>query len=330
MGCSKKELIFGGDKEREDTVKLIILSIIMNGATYNNKKSGKEEFIYPLIDLRITQKDCDEVYNELKKRKPLDKAKKDAEELIERNLEEFRRLSVYFEGFLELLFKDINTIEEESKRWFEINYPFFANIKHFKGIQYLMNEADQELEYQSNLFIKLLIGNNRFAQLFMEGLTKRGHNQITVPDFILKKDKINIDDFISNAGQFGGLAVDFKNAGFTVFVKSFTEMWERNSAILMGYFNKKIFNIDLGNQNFKNLDDEFFHDIITSDELSKILYDIIEMEKYDMETMKGHNAFELYLQAIIIKNEVGLEKLLVNNLFKYVTNMLEIHNKYKK
>ncbi len=105
-------------------------------------------------------------------------------------------------------------------------------------------------------------------------------------------------------------------------------MWERNGAIFMNYFNDNLFNIEMTNQNFKKIDDKLLHDIITSNELSKILYDIIETEKYDVETMKGHNTFDLYLQSIKIKEEIDLEELPENNLFKYVNNMIEVHNKY--
>lgn len=52
----------------------------------------------------------------------------------------------------------------------------------------------------------------------MKGLSNRSHNQITIPDLILEKDKRTVCDFISNFGQFDDLVVDFKN------VKAFTEM----------------------------------------------------------------------------------------------------------
>src|SRR5699024_8579373 len=64
MGCSQNELVFGDSEEREDTVKLILLSIILNGAKLS--KNGKQEFINPFIDIRITENDYKEVVNELK------------------------------------------------------------------------------------------------------------------------------------------------------------------------------------------------------------------------------------------------------------------------
>lgn len=323
MDCTRSELVFGDMVERESTVKLILLSIIINGAKY--EQGG---FINPLIDIRVTEKDEKAVYEDLKNRIKKEPAMKNADELIKKNWEEFKRLSEYFGDFQAYLFKDINTIEEESKKWFEENYPFFANKKHFKGMQYLMNEADTQLEYHSNLFIKLLIGDNRFAKLFMQGISNRSHNQKFVPHIILENLEIDVVDFIRNEGQFGGLALDFKNAGYPIFIKAFTEMWERNGAIFMSYFNDNLFNINKTNQNFKKIDDKFLHDIITSNELSKILYDIIETEKYDIETMKGHNTFDLYLQSIRIKEEIDFEELPENNLFKYVNNMIEVHNKY--
>lgn len=328
MDCTRSELVFGDMVERESTVKLILLSIIINGAKYEQGDVGGGGFINPLIDIRVTEKDEKAVYENLKNRIKKESAMKNADELIKKNWEELKRLSEYFGDFQAHLFKDINTMEEESKKWFEESYPFFANKKHFKGMQYLMNEADTQLEYHSNLLIKLLIGDNRFAKLFMQGISNRSHNQKFVPHIILENLEIDVVDFIRNEGQFGGLALDFKNAGYNIFIKAFTEMWERNGAIFMSYFNDNLFNINMTNQNFKKIDDKFLHDIITSNELSKILYDIIETEKYDIETMKGHNTFDLYLQSIRIKEEIDLEELPENNLFKYVNNMIEVHNKY--
>jgi len=326
MGCSQNELVFGDSEEREDTVKLILLSIILNGAKLS--KNGKQEFINPFIDIRITENDYKEVVNELKMSISKESAQKEAKELIKNNLEEFERLSGYFEDFQKQSFKDINTIEEESKQWFEDNYPFFTNIKHFKGMQYLMNERDTKLEKHSNLLIKMLLGNNSFAKLFMQGISNRLHNQKFAPHLISQEYEIDVVDFIENEGHFGALALDFKNAGYTIFIKAFNEMWSRNGAILMNYFNKNLFNINLKDQSLKIINDEFLHEIITDTELSTELYDLIEIEKYDMETMKGHNTFDLYLQSAKIKDEVDIDELIENNLYKYVNNMIQIHNKY--
>ncbi|PAQ15109.1 hypothetical protein CD798_07575 [Bacillaceae bacterium SAOS 7] len=326
MGYSQSELVFGDSKERENTVKLILLAIILNGAKLN--KNGKQEFINPFIDIRITKKDFEELVNELKISISKESAQKVAKELIKNNLEEFKRVSWFFEDFQKQSFKDINNIEEESKQWFEKYYPFFTNIKYFKGMQYLMNERDSELEEHSNLLIKLLIGNNSFAKLFMQGISNRVHNQKFVPHLISNTYEIDVVDFIINEGQFGALALDFKNAGYTIFIKAFDEMWTRNGAILMNYFNENLFKINLEDQSLKKINDEFLHEVITSTELSKILYELIETEKYDMETMKGHNTFDLYLQNSKIKDEIDIDELLENNLYKYVNNMIQVHNKY--
>jgi transcriptional regulator with XRE-family HTH domain len=146
MDCTRSKLVYGDIVERESTVKLILLSTIMNGAKYEQGDDGEGEFINPLIDIRVTEKDERVVYESLKNRIKKESAKKNANELIKKYREEFKRLSEYFGDFKEHLFKDNNTIEEESKKWFEENYPFFANEKNFKGMQYLRNEFDTELE----------------------------------------------------------------------------------------------------------------------------------------------------------------------------------------
>ncbi|MGC8230699.1 helix-turn-helix domain-containing protein [Pseudobacillus badius] len=321
-----KELIFGNVSEREDTVKLILLAIIINGAKYDKDESGNREFINPFVDTKVRKTDREKI------------AKRKSKELVQKGLEEFLRLSTYFinnesADRILYLYNYFNSIEEvdeevinECMVWFEENLPFFTNVKHLESMENLLNESDEELEYHSNLLIKLLIGNSRFAQLFMQGLSNINQNQIFAPDLIPEESKIPVADFINNSNQFGGLAVDFKNAGFAVFVKAFTEMWERNNEIFIDYFNKHLFNVDLSKKGLKIIDDEFIHHSITSNEFSKILYDRIETERYEMETMKGHNTFDLYIQSIIIKNEIELKNLHENDLFKYVNNMIETNN----
>lgn len=322
-----KELIFGNINEREDTVKLILLAIIMNGAKYGNNESGKGEFINPFVDTRVRKSDREK------------NAKKKSEEVVQKNLKEFLRLSAYFikseSGdrilYLYNYFNSIVEIDEEvineCVTWFQKNHPFFASVKHFENMERLLNEPDKELEYQSNLLIKLLIGNNRFAQLFMQGLSNITHNQITVPDLVPEDFKIPVKDFINNSNQFGGLAVDFKNAGFAIFVKAFTEMWERNNAIFMDYFNKHLFNLDLSEHGLKHVNDEFIHNLITSSEFSKTLYDRIETERYDIETLKGHNTLGLYLQRIAIGNQVEFIELPKNELFNEINYLIQINNR---
>lgn len=322
-----KELIFGDINEREDTVKLILLAIIMNGAKYDKNESGKWQFINPFVDTRVRKTDREKI------------AKKKSEKIMQKNLEEFLRLSTYFiknesADRILYLYNYFNSIEEvdeevinECVGWFQKNQPFFANIKHLENMERLLNEPDKELEYQSNLLIKLLIGNNRFAQLFMQGLSNINHNQITVPDLVQGDFKISVEDFINNSNQFGGLAIDFKNAGFVIFVKAFTEMWERNNAIFMDYFNKHLFNVDLSEHGLKQVNDEFIHSLITSSEFSKTLYDRIEKERYDIETLKGHNTLGLYLQRIAIENQVEFLELPKNELFIEINDLIQINNR---
>ena len=100
-----KELIFGDINEREDTVKLILLAIIMNGAKYDKNESGKGEFINPFVDTRVGKTDREKI------------AKKKSEEIMQKNLEEFLRLSTYFiknesANRILYLYNYFNSIEE--------------------------------------------------------------------------------------------------------------------------------------------------------------------------------------------------------------------------
>ena len=336
-GYEPKNLIFGNDKEREDTVKLILLAVIMNGAKYGTDEKNKEIFINPFIDTKVKKEDREELYKELRKNNTEEIAKEKSEKLGRNSLEEFLRLSKDFiknesANRIVYLYSRFNSIEKiddeeigEYIEWFRIKQPFFSNKNHFESMKYLVNEPDKELEYPSNLLIKLLIGNNSFAQLFMKGLSMRSQYQIMYPNHFPKNYNL-VENFINNYNQFGDLAIDFKESGFTRFVEAFTEMWERNDEKFMDYFNKNLFNINLSEQGLKQIDDEFIHSLITSNEFSKMLYDMIEVERYGMQTMKGHNTFKLYLQEMVIKNTIDFVSLPENDLFKYINNMIQTNN----
>ena len=345
MKVEPQEVIFGSEIEKEDTVKLILLAIILNGAKYNGKLDGKEGFVYPFINTEITKRErkkivdtkCKKVKGESSK----EKARKEFEELTIIDLKEFISLCRYFinnESANRLLLLDlnqqINLVEEvedgeleEYINWFENNYPFFSSKKNFESMRYLSNEPNKELEYPSNLIIKLLIGNNNFAKMFMEGLSNIHHYGIFSSQNGLEESNLTIEGFINKTGQFGHIAIGYKDDRFPFFVKAFNEMWERNSEPFISYFNERFFDIDLRNYGLKKIDNNLIHHLITSSEFNEIIYNRIEIEKYNMETMKGHNTFDLYLQKMIIKEKVEIEDLAANNLFKYVNSMMEINNK---
>ena len=344
MKVEPQEVIFGSEIEKEDTVKLILLAIILNGAKYNGKLRGKEGFMYPFINTEVTRRERKKIVDtkckKVKEESSKEKARRQFEELTIIDLREFISLCRYFmnnESANRLLLLDLNQhinlveeVEDEELKgyinWFENNYPFFSSKKNFESMKYLLNESNKELEHPSNLIIKLLIGNNNFAKMFMGGLSNINHYKIFSSNDGLEESSLPIEDFIKKTGQFGHIAMGYKDDRFPFFVSAFNEMWERNSETFMDYFNERFFDMDFKRSGLKKIDNNLMHHLITSSEFNEILYNRIEIERYDMETMKGHNTFDLYLQKMIIKEKVEIGDLAANNLFKYVNRMMEINN----
>lgn len=334
-------VIFGNQTEKENTVKSILLAIILNGAKYEESRLIKG-FINPFIDTNILQTKFKKTINnhckELKgtiegnNRKELEKSS-----VIE--LKEFISFCRYFIRnewkdrifFLhsiseEWLLEEI-TDEELKKyvKWFEQNFPYFSSGENFKSINYLLSESDKSLERSSNLLIKLLVGNYHFAKMFMDSLSNLNQYKMGFSEETLEELSLTIVGFIENIGRFGEIAIGFKDDRYSFFVTAFNEMWTRNGETFMNYFNDNLFSIDLNHYGLKKIDNSLVHNLITSSEFSEMLLTRIEREKYGLDTMKGHNTFDLYLQKMMILNTFGIEEVSKKNLFEYIDRMIIVN-----
>ncbi|RSL29217.1 hypothetical protein D7Z54_32415 [Salibacterium salarium] len=325
MDCSPNELIFGTVDEKVKMVKLILLAIIINGS--KNKKTGG--FIYPFIDSRVTKKAREKI------------AKKEGEKTAIDRLEEFLRLSkdIITDGeltnqilYLYLNFHYVEEVDEEVIQecidWYTTYYPFFIDPNEFDNFQLLINDFDKDIETQSNLIIKLLMGNIDFSKKFMEGIRNIYFNQQTVPGLIKDEDFKDVNDIKQNTGQYGGLAILYKEAGYVSFLNAFNEMWNRNNNLFMSYFNDHLFSIDFTTVKFKSMDDDYIHGIINSYEFIKLLYSKLEEEMYNKQTMLGHDNFRLYLQQIILEDNIDLLELHNDIFYQYNLEAIQLHNRY--
>ncbi|WP_270286779.1 helix-turn-helix domain-containing protein [Enterococcus casseliflavus] len=294
MNCSIKELIFGNEEERIKLVKIILLRIIMNGS--KSYKNGS--LLNPIINVNQ--------WNE--------------------NLEEFLRLAM-----LNITNPDIkkratlayinnstnkNRIEvketiKECVNWYEENFGFFADVQNYEWMNIMLGQFNPKLQKASNLLINLLFSYTDFATDFMGGIDSLSELKGNQSDLINK--------FRANKGQFGDVAIDWKEAGYYKFIKAFNYMWLRNETKLIEHFDEEMFSKVCSGSSFKELDETFFENAIMSSKFNDQLFTILNDEKYNLETMLGHNIVSTKLQSIIIKSNIDSNERFGEgyNIYKY-------------
>lgn len=312
MGCSPKELVFGNEIEKTNLIKLILLAIIMNGEQHCDTK----KIINPIIDTRLEKRNLNEFLNEFT-------FQKDNEDIYEK----IKKLHIKY-GINDIPKEMLRGIVEEGVKWYEGHYSFFADPVQFEKIDCLMNSFDKSLEVKSNLLIKLLLSNVDFASDFMSGLSNLNAQKNSGNGNNRNK---YICDFMNNHGNYGGLAIDWKEIHYYSFINAFNEMWKRNHKPLVDYFEQELFDVDLMQNGLKGVDDMFFHSIITNPSFENILYNQLNQEQINSETMLGHNISRSYLQSAQIRSDIEPTNLSFEsgyNLYKYNYDINQINECY--
>lgn len=294
MNCSIKELIFGNEEERIKLVKLILLRIIMNGS----KSYIDGSLLNPIINVNQ--------WNE--------------------NLEEFLRLAMinitnpdierkvtlaYINNSTNKNQIEVKEIIRECVNWYDKNFGYFADVQNYEYMNVMLGQFNSKLQKASNLLINLLFSYTDFATDFMEGIDSLSEQKGDQRELINK--------FRANKGQFGDVAIDWKEAGYYKFIKAFECMWLRNETKIMEHFDEEMFNKVSSDSSFKELDELFFENAIISSKFNDLLFTILNDEKYNLETMLGHNIVSTKLQNIIIKSNIDSNERFGEgyNIYKY-------------
>ena len=216
-------------------------------------------------------------------------------------------------------------------------YGFFADPRQYAIAEQLKGKTEFILQQSSNLLIKTLLGNLEFATDFLQSRMRYEQN--------LDENGLYFEDFTRNEGCYGGFAMEWKGIPGThinryrLFVKAFDEMWNRNKNRFMEFFNKRIFDYpeetklvkkSIGSKDksekyefrpdgeptyeykciearFKELTDEKLQSLLISDEFGKLLYEILEREQYEKETMHGHMYAHTVLHGLIANTADGVD-----------------------
>lgn len=280
MKCDPKELIFGDYFEREESVKLFLLAMIINSE--KTKENGVEKYITPFIDNIFETENSREIVFTFN-------------HFFGENVGEKKRILKSTQGYDEKMAESI--VIKDILEWFKSEYPFFTSDESIGRYKNIVGESSPSINFISNLLIKLLAGNIGFAEYLSRKLRGALHSNAKS-----NYSKPDLPSFNKNVGQNGGILVRNKD-GFHLFVHAFNQMWERHKRVFMEYFGDNLFSAENSTSRYKYLNNVLFHDVITSSELSNIVFLLIENEKFSFESMDGHyllyrSMFEMTLEKV--------------------------------
>lgn len=276
MAVTRDELIFGDTEQKEQLIKLILLSLLMNG---DKAIDDDNKTLIPFIETsdsieHYMTNDRHYILDQLFYSNRIDTSSTDEYPLSLENIEQFL-----------------------SK-----NYPFFSNSQFRESYLLLTSEKQQDFTKLSNLLLKLLFGSLDFATDFIERFRLLYQNQ----DLLVSEAQI----FLQNRGCYGSLATDWTNSNFYLFVDAFNSFWTRHKQDIMTYFEENLF--DLNNKNFNqnrimwHLTDEYFNELITSKDFETLLENLLTTDEYSEQTMIGHNHVRSVIQsALMIDPNIG-------------------------
>lgn len=272
---SRTKLLFGEYEERMRLIKLILLSLLMNGVS--NTKTNQQWhpfFVDPIEDesefirtsmLNLTNQSLKEEATTV---------------FIGHNRAKTKKIVARISDYL----------HEE--------YPFFFNKINRRDYQLLASEYEHEFEKSSNLFLKLLFGNLDYSMDFFDSLLNLSQQ--------LDEYKQAPTQLLLNRGQYGDLAIGWLEIRFPLFIKAFNEVWKRHGKRFCDFFQSQLFDCRTehfsSNNVMKDLTSDYVHSLLTSEEFISLLEELLTIDEYTEETMIGHNYARNLLQTTINEN----------------------------
>lgn len=331
LGIKMNELIWGKTEEQENFVKIILLAIMINGASYHDK------IFNPFCYFESTEELFEWAYKQ---------------SIIPGNLKQciLYALEVHKVGIAkddyEIQIDDNSTITlKELKIQIEeichSKYGFYYSKQNYDFFELLKSEHDESLEALSDILFNQLMHDYKFSSSFTERVSNRIFNQdydITPRIFDLEQVPIldNADSLLLHPSRFILEAIDYRNEYYASFIYAFNSLWQRSKNAYMDYFNKSIFQNPIINKiSLKAFQDKDFDRIIKSDTFYDLCNITSVIDEYiNPESILSKNYFRLMIQATIQKNAIvnlpNYDSTLWEHLSNSVIQTKEFANKILK
>ncbi|MGX6962014.1 hypothetical protein [Vagococcus xieshaowenii] len=282
LNIDKTTFIFGDKQDREKLIKLILLSIIMNGDKDRFDKDIQLPFLKSV-------------------KNPFEYEQTGHDYLIYQ----------FTDANSHSVFKDENKLlinSEEFNNFINSSFPFFANKENIDKYNILYTGYSKDLLEPSTLLIKLLFGNLKFAKSFIEHFTN-----INIAYGTFKEEALNL---LQNKGVYGSLAIDWTLTYFPQFITAFEELWDNKKDVLMKFFDEQIFRLSNDAHALKKLNDKHFNYVIQSEAFIYLLQELLTVDEYTHDTAIGHNHVRSRIQAALNMNpELNAKRDITSNYY---------------
>lgn len=316
------ELTWGTLEEQENFVKFLLLSILLNGNTFNPFVYFDSSF--ELYKWLYTQKEISEeltvylycaieVYSQNPKcPKPTKIKPKPCTEINQKEYPEIK----------------LSELKSKVDSYLEETYSFFYNEKNFEYYKLLLEEKekpyikpqfDKDLLPLSNVLFRDLMHDYDFVVNFI--------NCATPSHFTDNKIDDDIEQLLINPSKFILNALDYKENGYILFIKTFNSMWERRKDMLMPFFTQNLFaNPILEESGLKEFSVSYFDELIKSDEFYQLCNTANIIEEYtDPKTILAKNYFQQFIQSRIQDNIISHQE---NIIIEEYSNNAEYTNRW--
>lgn len=176
-------------------------------------------------------------------------------------------------------------------------YVFFYNQKNVKLYELLNVEYDEKLECLSNIILNQIMYDYEFATKCIMRITAYMHNESMMKQVDLYEQ---LKNFLLYRGVYSEIALDLKEKEYHLFIRAFNKYWDRQGIDYINFFKEKVFdNKELKKSGLKNFQDNYFDEIIISDEFLHISENPIIDEYAEEEAVLSKNYIRHFLQYTI-------------------------------
>lgn len=281
IGISTKELLFGDKQERINIVKLVLLSLFMNGT----KK---------MANTKVIPREINPIFDPLQEDKELFRLA--MMNLIDGNDEERLLGGVASKEYLGIT-SPIPKVEGRiriTKKLEEIDNFFFG--KNFARYYDLLMDGRQLFPEQSSVLLKSLFGNFDFASDFLDRCDSL--ENYSYEGWELRNTDLEIfyiDNYLDGKGNFAAAAIDWKELSYRKFINAFNEFLNLHLEKFYDFFESNIFS-----KSIKALSNAYVNEVFGSSNFINLTKDILEADQFIPSRMTGHNFARAEIQKLFL------------------------------
>lgn len=319
LNLSPQKLVWGNRKNREEFVKLILVSILINNSSINPFcyfENNLELFKWALKQNCIPE----DLRAYLLTAKAVISNKKDVDENLMVSPSTPNTIKKNSDTPLSIMELRTRTVNYFSER-----YGFFFNKKNFEFYNTLCsNGHNQELEILSNYILEQLFCDFNFTNKYIFRLTTYILNKHVLKSGSVVKE---IKKILNRKGEYSAIVLDNKEYDYFLFIDAFNKFWNNKKTEYMKFFNKKLFlNKEIEKTALKKFQNRDIDNLIKSNDFLRLTSESMNMYT-EPEAILSYNYAQISYQQIIQKqffmDGVTDTTLFIEGILDLQSNILE-------